>query len=143
MSDDEIPSIRDIFIGNVMSETAQTIPADAPAAEAADRLFESGIGSLLVGNGSTPPEGIITETDFVELAARARDPETTTVEECMSSPVITASTETNLEAAARRMSEENIKKLPVVTEEKNRVEGVITTTDIAKYLPVHEFHPEE
>lgn len=140
---DEIPSIRDIFVGSVMSETVQTIPADTSAAEAADRLFESGIGSLLVRNDSAPPDGIITETDFVELAARARDPETTTVGECMSSPVITVSTATSLGEAARRMHEEDIKKLPVVTEAKNRVEGIITTTDIAKYLPVHEFHPEE
>jgi CBS domain-containing protein len=143
MTDDELPSVRDTFVGNVMSETVQTVPADASAAEAAGRLFESDIGSLLVGNGSAPPEGIITETDFVELTARARDPETTTVKRCMSSPVITVSIRTRLAEAARRMNEEKIKKLPVVTEETNRVEGIVTTTDIAKYLPVHEFHPEE
>ncbi len=61
----------------------------------------------------------------------------------MSSPVVTVSTTELLEEAAERMVDENIKKLPVIVEETDDIAGIITTTDIAKYLPVHEFHPEE
>lgn len=143
MTEIEHPTIRDVFVANVMSDTVQTIPADASAAEAARRLFESGIGSLLVGVDPAPPDGIVTETDFVELVAAARDPVTTTVADCMTSPVVTVSTTTSLAEAAGRIAGEDVKKLPVLAEADSEVAGVITTTDIAKYLPVHEFHPEE
>lgn len=143
MTDEEIPTIRDMPVRSAMSETVQSVPADATATEAARHLFDSGIGSLLVGADPAPPDGIITETDFVELAATEQDPAATTVAECMSSPVTTVSATTSLGEAAGRMADEGIKKLPVVDDGTGEVVGVVTTTDIAKYLPVHEFHPEE
>lgn len=143
MADEEIPTVRDVCVGNVMTEVVETIPADSTAAAAAERLFESDIGSLLVGADAGPPEGIVTESDFVYLAATERDPTTVTVADCMSSPVITVSTSTTIEDAAELMAEENIKKLPVIEQESGKVAGVITTTDIAKYLPIHEFYPEK
>lgn len=143
MSDAEIPSIRDVRVGNVMTTVVETVAADSTAAEAAKRLFESGIGSLLVGAESGSPDGIITETDFVELAAKARDPATVTVTDCMSTPVTTVRTSSTIGDAAERMAEKSVKKLPVIDDEGRNTVGVVTTTDIAKYLPVHEFHPEE
>ncbi|WP_295720481.1 CBS domain-containing protein [uncultured Halovibrio sp.] len=82
-------------------------------------------------------------TDFVELAARERDPATVTVDDCMSAPVVTVSSTTTLGEAAELMRDENVKKLPVTGADGDGVVGLVTTTDIAKYLPVHEFHPEE
>lgn len=136
-------SIQDVFVSNVMEETIETVSADASATQAARKLFDSDIGSLLVGADSAPPEGIVTESDFVELVAKEQDPTSTTVDQYMSSPVVTVSTTELLEEAAERMVDENIKKLPVVMEETDNIAGIITTTDIAKYLPVHEFHPKE
>ena len=143
MSPDEFPSVRDAFVGNVMTEAVETVPADVTAAEAAARLFESDIGSLLVREEAGAPEGIITESDFVELAARERDPATVTVDDCMSAPVVTVSSTTTLGEAAELMRDENVKKLPVTGADGDGVVGLVTTTDIAKYLPVHEFHLEE
>jgi signal-transduction protein with cAMP-binding, CBS, and nucleotidyltransferase domain len=136
-------SIQDVFVSNVMNETIRTVSADAPATDAARRLFEADIGSLLVGADAAPPTGIVTESDFVELVATGRDPATTTVAQCMSSPVVTVSTTRPLAEAAALMADENVKKLPVVAEETDEIAGIITTTDIAKYVPVHEFHPDE
>lgn len=142
MTDNDIPSIRDVFVGQIMTETVETISSERTATEAAAQLFESGIGSLLVDADPGPPGGIITETDFVELAATKKHPAKTTVADCMSSPVTTVDESTRLEDAAELMSENDVKKLPVVGKSGGSV-GIVTTTDIAKYLPVHEFHPEE
>ena len=140
MMDDD--PLADVFVANVMTEPVETIDPGASAATAARRLIESDIGSVLAG-AETPPDGILTESDFVRLAAEARDPAATTVEECMSSPVITANPSDSIGDAARTMADRNVKKLPVVEPETERLAGVVTTTDVARYVPVHEFHPEE
>ena len=135
--------LRDVFVANVMTGSVETITADASAAAAARQLFESDIGSLLVGVESPPPDGIITESDFVELAADGRDPKSTTVAECMSSPVVTVAPDASISEAATKMDEHTVKKLPVVEEQTGTLSGIITTTDMAKYVPVHEFHPDD
>ncbi|WP_379791835.1 cyclic nucleotide-binding/CBS domain-containing protein [Halorubrum rutilum] len=135
--------LADVFVANVMTEPVETIDPGASAATAARRLVESDIGSILAGAESLPPDGILTESDFVALAAEGRDPTTTTVEEWMSSPVITVSPSDSIGAAARTMADRNVKKLPVVEPETAGLVGIVTTTDVARYVPVHEFHPEE
>jgi CBS domain-containing protein len=142
MSADELPSIRDALVGQVMSEAVETIPADSTVSDAATRLFDADIGSLLVDAETGSPDGILTESDFVALAARERDPGALAVADCMSSPVVTVRTAATLGEAAELMADENVKKLPVIDEPGGGVVGMVTTTDIAKYLPVHEFHPE-
>ncbi|SDJ62387.1 CBS domain-containing protein [Halovenus aranensis] len=142
MTGREIPSVRDVYVGNVMTEGVETIASDRTAADAASRLYESGIGSLLVDGEDGRPDGIITETDFVELAAVGQDPTTPTVADCMSSPVLTASTDETLDDVAELMADRNVKKVPITETRAGTVVGMVTTTDIAKYLPVREFHPE-
>lgn len=134
---------NDVFVSNVMTTDVESIDADASASQAARRLTESDIGSLLVGTETPPPAGIITESDFVDLARDERDPASTPVETCMSSPVETIDPTASIETAAGSMSTHDIKKLPVVDTHDDAIVGIITTTDIAKYLPVHEFHPED
>jgi CBS domain-containing protein len=141
MTDDD--PLADVFVAHLMSEPVETVPTDASAATAAERLIESDIGSLLAGVESLPPDGILTESDFVGLAAEARDPAATTVAECMSSPVVTVTPSDSIGDAARTMAERNVKKLPAVEPETERLAGIVTTTDVAKYVPVHEFHPAE
>jgi CBS-domain-containing membrane protein len=41
------------------------------------------------------------------------------------------------------MAEHTVKMLPVVEPETEQLAGIVTTTDVAKYVPVHEFHPAE
>jgi CBS domain-containing protein len=142
MAASDIPSIRDLQVDTVMTDAVAPVSADQTAATAAQRLFESDIGSLLVGADTGPPAGIKTETDYVELAATGRDPATVTVDDCMSAPVTTIPRAATLEEAAELMAANNITKLPGLEETRGGVAGLVTTTDIATYLPVHEFHPE-
>jgi predicted transcriptional regulator len=66
MTDEQILTVRDIPVRNVMSETVREVPAGATATEAARQLFDSGVGSLLVGADPAPPDGIVTETDIAK-----------------------------------------------------------------------------
>jgi acyl dehydratase/CBS domain-containing protein len=121
-----------ITVEEVMRSPVETIQPSESARAAATRLFERGIGSLVVcENGS--PAGIITDIDISQLVSEGKDPETTTVEAVMSSPLVSTDADEPIERAAERMREHNIKRLPVL--EDGQVVGIVTTTDLANFLP--------
>lgn len=63
--------LRDMYlIKDAMTTTVQTIGPDVPLAQAARRMLEQKIGSLCVVGEAGELLGIITEADFVALAAK-------------------------------------------------------------------------
>ncbi|MFC7227199.1 CBS domain-containing protein [Salinirubellus salinus] len=130
MSDEEI----DTPVSEVMTTPVQTVAAETTVAEAARTLAAAGIGSLIVGEDRI--EGIVTESDVVESVADARDPAETTVAELMTDPVVTIGPDETVRVAGERMGHNGVKKLPVA--EEGRAVGIITTTDLALYLPRYQ-----
>lgn len=124
---------EDSNVEELMTSPVQTVSPDATMAEAARRLDEQGIGSLVVGEGRI--DGIITETDVVAAVGEGLDPETP-VSELMSDPVVSIQPTETLRAAAERMGHNGVKKLPVV--EDGAAVGIVTTTDLALHLPEYE-----
>jgi len=120
-------------VEELMSSPAESVPSQTTMAEAARTLNERSVGSLVVGEDRV--QGIVTESDIVAAVGEALDPETP-VEELMSDPVVTARRTESVRTAAERMGRNGVKKLPVV--EDGRPVGVITTTDLALYLPEYQ-----
>ena len=114
-----------------MNSPVETISSDATAVEAASMLTDRGVGSLVVGED--PIDGILTEGDIVASVAAETDPTQITVADLMSDPVVTVRPGESVAAAGERMGQNGVKKLPVT--EDGRVVGIITTTDLAHYLP--------
>ena len=122
-----------ITVREVMQTPVETIGPDRPVREAASRLIEDDIGSLVVCEDADPV-GILTDIDVTELISAGEDPETTTVRERMSTPLVTVSADAAIEAAAERIREHVIKRLPVV-DDGGEVVGIVTTTDLSNYVP--------
>lgn len=118
-------------VGELMTEPVETIDADATVVETARILSERGIGSLIVGDD--PIEGIVTEGDIVQNVAEEGDLSETSVADIMSDPVVTIRPHESVRTAGERMGHNGVKKLPV-TEDGSAV-GIVTTTDLAHYLP--------
>jgi acyl dehydratase/CBS domain-containing protein len=124
--------IAPIAVEEVMHTPVETIQPTATVREAATRLFEQHIGSLVVcENGG--PVGIITDVDVSQVVSEGSDTETTSVEDVMGEPLLTVDTDDSIEDAAGMMREHTVKRLPVV--EDGDVVGILTTTDLATYLP--------
>lgn len=119
-------------VNAVMNRPAQTVAPDRPIPRAASELAGKGIGSLVVVSDGEIV-GILTESDVVRVVATGQPPAQVPVREAMSSPVITVGPEESLEAAATRLRDNRIKKLPVV--EDNDLVGMVTVTDLARYMP--------
>ncbi len=120
-------------VEDVMIKDVVTVDADAAVKEAAEIMNKHEIGCLVVMKGNKLV-GILTERDMLKrVLGESRNPEKTKVREIMTTPVITTSPTTDLVKAAKLMFENNVKKLPVVSEGK--LVGIVTLTDLARFQP--------
>ncbi|WP_247009523.1 CBS domain-containing protein [Halorientalis litorea] len=120
-------------VSEVMSSPVETVDPETTIEEVARIFAEEGVGSLVIGDD--PITGIITEYDVVKSIGEGKDPETTTVGELMSEPVVTIRPQDTVENAGDRMGNNGVKKLPVT--ESGVPVGIVTTTDLAHFLPHH------
>jgi len=121
-----------MLIGEVMNKDVKTIRPDGTAAEAAKVMSEHRIGSLVVIGSDGLLKGLVTERDIMQdVVAEEKIPKDTKVEEIMTKDVKTITPETTLEEAADIMTDNEIKKLPVI--HKNHIVGIITASDLIAY----------
>jgi CBS domain-containing protein len=119
--------VRDIMTKNVV-----TIEVNRTALEAAKIMSEKGISSLIVLNDQDPV-GIVTERDFVKkICIKELNVSRVKVNEVMSKIRTFADPEIPIEVAVQRMVNHKIRRLPIM--EEGKVVGIITVTDLAKYL---------
>jgi signal-transduction protein with cAMP-binding, CBS, and nucleotidyltransferase domain len=125
--------VAPLLVKDVMITQVMTVDVGVTVREAAKKMSESGIGSLItVENGRTV--GILTEGDMLKrVIAEGKDPVKTTVKEIMSSPLVVADPNMDLGVAVELMFQKKIKQLPVVQD--NKLIGLITLTDIARGAP--------
>ncbi len=123
MSDKETP------VSEIMSAPVETITREATASEAAERMREQDINSLLV---TTSPPGILTSTDILDAVAEGKNTAELSVTDLMTESVETIPPELRVGDAAEMMTTFGIKHLPIV--EDGDYVGMISSTDIAAQL---------
>ena len=107
------------------------IPAGENISNLLDIMITKKIGSIIVTeNGKSV--GIITERDIMsQIIVKGRDPQTTKVDEIMSSPLITIKPNLNINEANKMMIEKNIRYLLISSEnDSQEIVGIISNTDI-------------
>ena len=123
-------------IGEIMTEKLVTITASSSAQEAAIKMTENNISSLVVTNGNNKSVGIVTERDLVtRVCVHDASSKNTTLENIMSSPLVTIDALSSVEVAADIMSQNGVRHLLVVkNEDISKPLGIITSSDFARYL---------
>lgn len=116
---------------DLMTTPVLTVESDRAASDVASAMLEAGINSVVVVDEDCTPDGIVTSTDFVEMAAQTAD-ETRTVGSYMTASVITAEPDEPVSTVAARMHENGISHMPVVDE--TDVVGIVTTSDFTAYV---------
>ena len=111
--------------------TVETIAADAAVFDAVRRLGEKRIGALpVIDQGRIA--GIMSERDVIyclrDHGAEVLDWQ---VRQVMSSPAITASTDTDVLAALALMTQRRIRHLPIV--EGSEIRGIVSIGDLVKH----------
>jgi CBS domain-containing protein len=117
-------------VKHVMRATVNTIAADATVLDATKIM---GAGSYVIILDQGKPIGIVTERDVIDqVVVPERDPNSITVTEIMSTPVITIDPDEDLLTAANMMREHNITKLLVMREDI--VYGILTDMIISRHF---------
>lgn len=129
---------------NESSREVVTIPPGATVADAAHQMERSGVGCLVVTDGSRPV-GILTDRD---LCLRAVAPEgehagVRKVEEVMTAPVETLPADATIDDAVRRMRTLGVRRMPIV-DEAGAVVGLVSLDDLLALLTgaLHELAVE-
>ncbi|WP_199722486.1 cyclic nucleotide-binding/CBS domain-containing protein [Haloarcula sp. Atlit-47R] len=124
----------DQFVGDVMTQSVQTVPPETTACEVATLFADHDIGSAVVVEPETGQySGIVTESDLMRLVAAGADIDTVTVDTFLSTPIVTIASTEDIHAAAAMMKEHSIRRLPVTDD--GDIVGILTTTDLTHYLP--------
>jgi CBS domain-containing protein len=124
-------SIRDI-----MKRGIETIEAAASAQQAANKMKDRNVSSLIVVDENGKPQGIVSERDLVTKVCTTDVPiNTIKNKEIMSSPLITISPKSSPSEAADMMLQHNVRHLLVVdnTNDVNGPVGIITPLDFTRY----------
>jgi CBS domain-containing protein len=119
-------------VRDIMTKEVITIDIDRGATEAARLMAEKHISSVVVLEKDLPI-GIITERDFVKkICAKELEISKIKAGEIMSRIRTFADPETSIDVAIQRMLNHNIRRLPIMS--GGKTVGIITVTDLAKYL---------
>lgn len=116
-------------IKDIMTDDVATVSPETTVVEAARIMQRHDVGSLPVCEG---PDlvGIVTDRDIVvRSVAHGKDLATTPIREVMTQKVATASPETDVHKVAALMSNQQIRRLPVV--DNNRLVGMVSLGDLA------------
>ena len=117
-------------VRDVMTREVATIGPDQTAQEAAGFMLNAEAGSIPVTDGDRLL-GMITDRDIaVRGVAKGRGPETP-VRELMSNDIICARIDENIDEVATRMSEAQVRRLPVL-DEQEKLCGIVSLGDLAR-----------
>ncbi|KHG66171.1 cyclic nucleotide-binding protein [Thermus sp. 2.9] len=112
-------------VGRLVRRAPVFIAPEAPVQEAARRMREEGISSLLV---ASDPPGILTDRDLRNRVLAEGLPPSTPVAAVMTAPLFALPADTPLYEAVAAMVERGIHHLPLT--EGTRIVGLLTHTDL-------------
>lgn len=129
----KVVTMTERLVADLMTSPVLTVDTDDEAADVAHAMADQNIKSVVAIDDDCRPQGIITSTDFVAMAADDRTPSETTVEEYMTTDIVTISPDIPAAEAAAEMRDHDVNHLPVVGDDE-QVTGIVSTTDLTESL---------
>src|SRR5690348_11305124 len=117
-------------VSEVMTRDVQTVRPDQPVKEAASSMLSADAGSIPVIDGERLI-GMITDRDIaVRGVANGYGPDTP-VRELMTNEIICARDDDDVDDIASKMSEAQVRRLPVIDDEE-RLCGIVSLGDLSR-----------
>ena len=122
--------VKDILA--LKGQSVWSVTPDSSVYDAMKLMAEKGIGALMVIDGEKIV-GILSERDYArKVILQGRASRTTQVREIMTSHVLYAQPEQNIEECMALMTDKRVRHLPVY--EEGRLVGVISIGDLVKSI---------
>lgn len=124
--------LEPMTIDDVVTTDVYTVESDTEISEVVEQMDELNVGSAIVEEDDTPI-GILTDRKIA--LALSDDPNVVerTADDLTSGEVVSAMTGTQVSEVLDKMSEENIRRIPVV-DENGELEGIVTLDDVLMLL---------
>jgi len=119
-----------MLVRQKMHRELVTVLPSSSVHEAALKMKEQGVGTVLVVEEGWKLRGILTDRDIaMTVAADSRDPKTTCTCDIMTADPVTINVDADIESALRIMNRANIRRLPVT--ENGKLVGLLSSADVA------------
>ena len=116
-------------VNEIMTKSVVTLKSGDTVERAATLMKEHNVGSIPVCEGSSV-KGIITDRDItLKSVAGGKDSKSQTVNEIMTTNIVTGTPNMSLDEASKVMSENQIRRLTIV--ENNNLVGIVALGDLA------------
>ncbi len=119
-----MPTVKDI-----MTKEVVTIDVFKSVFEAAQLMSKEGLGCLIVVD-KLLPVGIVTERDIVRRIVAKRSSPDVNGSEIMTKTLITVDPDSSLKHAARMMSTNKIRRLPIL--KNSKLVGIVISSDFVR-----------
>lgn len=117
-------------INEIMSRDVQILEPNTSIRDCARAMRDQDIGALPVGENDRLL-GMVTDRDIVTRCVADGKLDNSTVRDAMSDQVLYCYDDDDIENVARNMSEQQVRRLPVVNHDK-RLVGIVSLADIAR-----------
>ncbi|MCE5338931.1 MAG: CBS domain-containing protein [Methanomicrobiaceae archaeon] len=115
-------------------EQVVAVSLDTPAVDVARIMGEKNVGSVVVISSDNRPAGILTDRDLaVRVMAQEKNPGEVRAKEVMTRDVVTFQDSMGIYEAIRKMTDEGIRRMPVV-DDAGKLIGIVTMDDIIRML---------
>jgi CBS domain-containing protein len=125
---------RGMTVRDVMTANPAVCTRDMGLVEVGRLMVDCDCGEIPVvdSKNAMHPIGVVTDRDLVcRIVAEGRNPADHTAADCMTSPVVTVTPDTDLDGCVGLMEERQIRRVPVV-DERGRLVGIVAQSDIAR-----------
>ena len=118
----------------IMTKNPSTVTPETKLADAARLMKNEDVGIIPVveANGSRKLVGVVTDRDItIRHVAEGHDSNDCPVREAMSTKLVTARPDEDLESVMDTMGREQIRRIPVV-DERGEIVGILAQADLAR-----------
>jgi len=119
-----------MLVKQLMRKELITISPSATIHDAASKMKEQNVGSILVVDEGWKLKGILTDRDIaLYVAADSKDPRSVHAYDIMTPDPITVDADADVDSALRIMNRANVRRLPVT--ENGKLAGILSSADLA------------
>jgi signal-transduction protein with cAMP-binding, CBS, and nucleotidyltransferase domain len=121
-------------VGEIMNERIETIGILNTAQDAAMKMADKNVSSLVVLDNDDKAVGILTERDLVRRVCTKNIPSSSvTIQNTISSPIKTIAPDTPIDDVADIMIRNKIRHMVVADENREPI-GIVSATDIVAFV---------
>jgi signal-transduction protein with cAMP-binding, CBS, and nucleotidyltransferase domain len=127
-------NIDDTLVEDYMTTTTVTMNFKNSVLDVAKKMLAENISSIAITDDEGGIVGILTECDMIKIVANELPPAGISAMSLMSFPTVNVKKNAPIEEAAKIMATKKLRHLIVEDTYGKDVVGIITATDLARYL---------